>query len=260
MNNIYFIAMIYEGIIIIITGILVAIVLAKYIKNRNTLILLLFLIVLNYLIAIMFSWLSKVHILYSNFDYILDDNPAPDPLTPLSWIILRISGFRISFLFISIATIISYFFKIKIFEKGFKKSHRNAILIYGIFTIFYSLVIYQQAQISLDNLAYLFVFILMGIVFISFMRSAIRSFRNSSIVNFKKAFACLAIMSLSFVLVLFNFLINSLFIFMGSFGFTLFYYLGWIFVIIGEVGAYFGLLHLTKEKNLKQIIKSIENQ
>ena len=248
MNSLYFVGMIYEGIIIIITVILVTIVLAKYIKNRNTLIFLLFLIVLNYWIAIFFSWLSKVHILYADFDYILDDNPAPDPLTPLSWIILRIADFRISFLFISIATIISYFFKIKIFEKDFKKSHRNAILIYGIFTIFYSLVIYQQAQIILDNLAYLFVFILMGIVFISFMRSAIRSFRNSSIVNFKKAFAWLAIMSLSFVLVLFNFLINSLLLFMFSFSFTLFYYLGWIFVIIGEVGAYFGLLHLTKEK------------
>ena len=92
MNSVYFVAMIYEGIIIVITGILVAIVLAKYIKNRNTLILLLFLISLNYLIAMMFAWLSKVHFLYANFDYILDDNPAPDPLTPLSWIILRISG------------------------------------------------------------------------------------------------------------------------------------------------------------------------
>ncbi len=224
MSSIYFVAMIYEGIIIFITGILVAIVLAKYIKNRNTLILLLFLISLNCLIAIFFSWLAKVYILFANF------------------------GYRISALFISIAAIISYFFKIKIFEKGFKKSHRNAILIYGIFTIFYSLVIYQQTQIILDLLASLFVFILVGIVSLSFMRSAIRSFRNSSIVNFKKAFAWLAIMSLSFVLVLFNFLINGLFVFIGFFGFTLFYYLGWIFVIIAEVGGYFGLLHLTKEK------------
>ena len=247
MNNIYFIAMIYEGIIIIITGILLAIVLAKYIKNRNMLILLLCLILLNYFIAIFFSWLSKVFILYSNFDYILDDSPTPDPLTPLSWIILRITDFRISFLFISIATIISYFFKIKIFEKDFKKSHRNAILIYGTLTIFFSLVIYQKAQISLDVLAFLFVFILMGIVYISFMRSSILSFINSSIDNYKKAFAWLVIMSLSFVLILFNFLIDRIFIFMGSFGFTLFYYLGWIFVIIGDIGAYFGYIHLTKE-------------
>lgn len=249
MNSLYLVGMIYEGIIIIITGILVAIVLAKYIKNRNTLILLLFLIVLNYLIAIFFSWLSKVHILYANFDYILDDSPTPDPLTPLSWIILRISDFRISFLFISVATIISYFFKIKIFEKDFKKSRRNAILIYGLFTIFYSLVIYQQAQISLDVLAFLFTFILMGIVYISFMRSAIQSFRNSSLANYKKAFAWLAIMSLSFVLILLNFLIDRIFILMGSFGFTLFYYLGWIFVIIGDMGAYFGYIHLTKGEN-----------
>ncbi len=248
MNSLYFVAMIYEGIIIIITGILVAIVLTKYIKNRNTLILLLFLIVLNYFIAIFFSWLSKVHILYANFSYILDESPTPDPLTPLSWIILRISGFRISFLFISIATIISYFFKIKIFEKDFKKSRRITILIYGLFTIFYSLIIYQQAQIILDVLAFLFVFILMGTVYISFMRSTIQSFRNSSIVNFKKAFAWLAIMSLSFVLILFNFLIDRIFILMGSFGFTLFYYLGWIFVIMGDMGAYFGYIHLTKEK------------
>jgi hypothetical protein len=183
--------------------------------------------------------------MYYVFDYILDINPAPDPLTPLSWIILRISDFRMSFLFISIATIISYFFKIKIFGK---KPRIPAILIYGILTIVYSLFIYQQGQISLDVIAFLLVFILMGIVYISFMRSAIQSYRNSNMDNYKKAFAWLAIMSLSFVLILFNFLIDRIFIFMGSFGFTLFYYLGWIFVIIGDLGAYFGYIHLTKEE------------
>ena len=243
MHSLYFVGMIYEGIIIIITGILVAVVLAKYVKNRNTLILLLFLMVLNYFIAIMFSWLSKVHKFYQVFDYILDINPASDPLTPLSWIILRISDFRMSFLFISIATIISYFFKIKIFGE---KPRRPAILIYGLLTIVYSLFIHQQGQISLDVIAFLLVFILMGIVYISFMRNAIRSYRNSNMGNYKKAFAWLAIMSLSFVLILFNFLIDRIFIFMGSFGFTLFYYLGWIFVIIGDLGAYFGYIHLTK--------------
>ena len=56
-------------------------------------------------------------------------------------------------------------------------------------------------------------------------------------------------MSLSFVLILFCFLIDRIYILMGDFGFTLFYYLGWIFVIIGVIGADLGYLQL-KEKEI----------
>ncbi len=247
MKELYFIGMIYEGSIIIITAIFLGLILFNYVKNRNMLILLLFLLIFNYFMAIFFSWLSKVLILYSNIDYLYDET-VPDPLNPLSWILLRLTDFRISFLFLTIASIFSYVFKVKIFEKKFNKLKKNFIIIFGIFTAFYSLVIYHKEILILDVLAFLFVFLLMGIVYIPFMKSSIKSYKNSILNNYRKAFFSLAVMSLSFVLILLCFLIDRIYIFMGDFGFTLWYFLGWIFVIIGIIGAYFCNLHLNSKE------------
>jgi len=247
MNDLYFIGMVYEGSIIILTAIFLGLVLFNYVKNRNMLILLLFLLIFNYFMAIFFSWLSKVLILYSNIDYLYDET-VPDPLNPLSWILLRLTDFRISFLFLTIASIFSYVFKVKIFEKSFNKSKKNFIFGLGIFTAFYSLVIYHKEILILDVIAFLFVFLLMGIVYIPFMKSSIKSYKNSILNNYRKAFFSLAVMSLSFVLILLCFLIDRIYIFMGDFGFTLWYFLGWIFVIIGIIGAYFGYLHLNRKE------------
>ncbi|MEE9377161.1 MAG: hypothetical protein V3V33_03905 [Candidatus Lokiarchaeia archaeon] len=248
MNGLYFTGMVYEGVIIFITSVLLCLILFNYLKNRNILILLLFLLILSYFIAIFFSWLSKVLILYSNIDYLYDETII-DPLTSLSWILLRISDFRISFLFLTVGTLFSYVFKVKIFEKSFKKKQKIIIIAYSIFTGFYSLVIYQKGNLILDLLAFFFVFLFMGIVYIPFMKSSIRSYKNSEINNYKKAFFSLAVMSLSFVLILLCFLIDRIYIFLGDFGFTFFYFMGWIFVIIGVIGAYFGYLHLHRKEN-----------
>ena len=247
MNHLYFIGMVYEGSIIIITAIFLGLVLFNYVKNRNMLTLLLFLLILNYFMAILFSWLSKVLILYSDLDYLYDDT-VPDPLKVSSWILLRLTDFRISFLFLTIASIFSYVFKVKIFGKSFNKSKKNFIFGLGTFTAFYSLVIYHKEILILDVIAFFFVFLLMGIVYIPFMKSSIKSYKNSNISNYRKAFFSLAVMSLSFVLILLCFLIDRIYIFMGDFGFTLWYFLGWIFVIIGVIGAYFGYLHLNRKE------------
>ncbi len=247
MNDLYFIGMVYEGSIIIITAIFLGLILFNYVKNRNMLTLLLFLLIFNYFMAIFFSWLSKVLILYSNIDYLYDET-VPDPLNPLSWILLRLTDFRISFLFLTIASIFSYVFKVKIFGNKFNKPKRNFIFGLGIFTAFYSLVIYHKEIIILDVIAFFFVFLLMSIVYIPFMKSSIKSYKNSNINNYRKAFFSLAVMSLSFVLILLCFLIDRIYIFMGDFGFTLWYFLGWILVIIGVIGAYFGYLHLNSKE------------
>ncbi len=246
MNNLYFIAMIFEGIIIILISYLFILIVIKYKKKRNELILLLFLLTLNIVMAIFFSWLSKILFLYSNIDYLYDESVS-DPLTPASWILLRISDFRMSFLFITIAIIFSYFFRVKLYEKDFKKFQSFIIMVYGIFTAFFSLVIYQKNYIILDVFTFFFVFLLMCIVYIPFMKKSIHAYKNSSIRNYRNAFLSLTIMSLSFILVLFCFLIDRIYILMGDFGFTLFYYMGWILVIIAILGAYLGYLYFTNE-------------
>jgi len=252
MNNLYFIGMIFEGIVIILISYLFILVVIKYKKKRNELILLLFLLCLNILFAIVFSWLSKVLFLYSNIDYLYDESVS-DPLTPASWILLRISDFRMSFLFITIAIIFSYFFRVKLYEKDFKKFQRFIIMIYGIFTAFFSLVIYQKDNIILDVFTFFFVFLLMCIVYIPFMKKSIQAYKNSSMRNYRNAFLSLTVMSLSFILVLLCFLIDRIYILMGDFGFTLFYFMGWIFLIIAIFGAYLGYLYFSNEnKDLKK--------
>ena len=248
MNYLYLTGMVYEGVVMLITSVLLCLILINYMKNRNMLLLLLFFLIFSYFMAIFFSWLSKVLMVYSNIDYLYEDTII-DPLTSLSWILLRISDFRISFLFLTVGTLISYVFKVKIFEKSFKKKQKIIMIAYSIFTGFYSMVIYQKGAIILDLLAFFFVFLFMGIVYIPFMKSSIQSYKTSEIINYKKAFFSLAIMSLSFVLILFCFLIDRIYIFLGDFGFTFFYFMGWIFVIIGTLGAYFGYLHLNRKEN-----------
>ena len=248
MVNPYFVGMVYEGVIIIIGSCLLLLIATKYVRNRNYLILLLFLIILNFIIAIFFCWLSKVHILYSGIDY-LQDESVPDPLTPSSWILLRISDFRLSFLFITIATTISYIFKVKVFEKDFKKPHKIIVIIYSCFTAFFSFFIYQKGNLLFDVLSFFFVFILMFIIYLPFMIKSFRSYKNTSSNIYKKAFLSLGVMSLSFILTFFCFLIDRIYIFYGHFGFTLFYFLAWIFVLIGMFGAYFGYIHPNYEGN-----------
>jgi uncharacterized membrane protein len=81
------------------------------------------------------------------------------------------------------------------------------------------------------------------------MKKSIQAYKNTSMRNYRNAFLSLTIMSLSFILVLFCFLIDRIYILMGDFGFTLFYFMGWIFVIIGILGAYFGYLYFSKNEN-----------
>ena len=240
--ELYFVAIIYEGIIIIIGSWFLLLIAIKYVKNRNYLILLLFLIILNLIIAIFFSWLSKVHILYSGIDYLQDDS-VPDPLTPSSWILLRISEFRISLLFITIAIAISYVFKVKVFERGFKRPQEIIVIIYSCFTAFFSFFIYQKGNLLLDVLTFFFVFILMLIVYLPFMIRSFRSYKNTRSNIYRKAFLSLGIMSICAILTLFCFLINLIYVFYGHPGFTLFYFLAWIFVLIGIFGVYFGYIY-----------------
>ena len=114
MVDYYFIGTIYEGIIILISVLLVSLSLSNHIKVRNRLSLLLFLILLSYGASIFFSWLSKVLNTFSNIDYIIYET-VPDPNTLQSWFFLRIADFRITYVFIIIAIFFSYVFKGKIF-------------------------------------------------------------------------------------------------------------------------------------------------
>ncbi len=243
MVDLYFIGTIYEGIIILISIPLVGLSLNNHIKVRNKLSLLLLLILLSYAASIFFSWVSKVLNAFSGIGYIMD-NLVPDPNTPLSWILLRIADFRITYVFIIVAIFFSFSFKLKIFEKENKQTNKYIILGFTIFNLIFALFIYQKGNLLFDLLTFFFVFVLMTMVYLPFLLSAIKSYKSTDHPGFRKSFLSLSIMSISYISVLLCFLIDRIYIFLGDFGFTLFYFLSWALVIIGIISTYYGYLKL----------------
>ena len=229
-----FIGMIFELFIIIFAAILLILILKKYLIKRHNLTRLLLLIFINYFIAILFSWISKIFV-------VLELTVVQDG-SIVAWIYNRILDFRLSEFFVTIAIFLSYILKVNVFEKGYNAIQKYVVIIYGIFSGFYVLIIYETDNTLLDIFAFLIVFLYMVMVYAPFLRRAIESYRAVEERTYKQAFLSLAIMSISFMLIFLNFAIDRILIFLGSPGFTLFYYLAWISAIIGIFGAYYGYI------------------
>jgi hypothetical protein len=241
MSELVFIGMTFESFIIIIALILLILILKKYYERRHHLTLYLFLIFVFYVIAIIFSWLSKILVLYSGIEYVYNQT-ASDPGTVLSSIVLRIADFRISFVFLSIAIFLSYILKVNVFEKGYNKVFRIIVSIYTLIIGAYSLIIYERGNTLLDAIAFLLIFIFMAGIYIPFFIRAYESYKSSDQKMVKNAFISLALMSIFFILVPLNFLIDRITILLGSPGFSVFYFLAWSFFILGIIMAYFGYI------------------
>jgi hypothetical protein len=186
-------------------------------------------------------------VLYSGIDY-LYNTILPDPGTLLSWILLRITSFRISFVFLSIGIYLSYIFKVKIFGKGYNKVLRIIVTLYAIITAGFALFVYQRGNTLYDVFAFLFIFVFMAVIYIPFFIESFKSYKDTDNKVFKTAFLSLAIMAIFFILVPLSFLIDRILILVGGPGFSLFYFLAWIFVIFAILGAYFGYISPKSEK------------
>jgi hypothetical protein len=229
-----FIGMIFESFIILFAAILLVLILRKYFVKRHKLTLLLFIIFVCYFIAIVFSWLSKIFA-------VLQWDDVQDNLV-VSWFYYRISDFRFSELLVTFAIFLSYILKVNIFEKGYETIQKYVTIVYGVITCVYVLFIYENENDLLDVGAFLLVFIYMVMVYTPFLRRSIESYRAVDEKSYKQGFLSLAIMSVSFMLIFLSFALDRVFIFLGSPGFTVFYYLGWIFAIVGIFGAYYGYI------------------
>ena len=238
--DLLFIGMVYETIIIIVTGILLVLILKKYYEKKHKLTFLLFLIFLNWFLGIIFSWLSKVIELYSGIPW-LEDSTTPEPGTIQSFFLLRISYFRISFLFVTIGILLTYILEVKLFEKGYTRKKYFAIL-FGIFTAIYVFFVYIRGFLLLDVLAFLFVAIYMLVIYLSFAIKTIQAFRAIKEKNYKKGFLSLSIMSICLILVFVMFLVDRILIFLGNIGFTIFYFMAWTFAVIAILCAYLGYI------------------
>jgi hypothetical protein len=240
-QSLQYIGMLFESVIIIFSALLLILILQRYFIKHHKLTLYLFLIFLSWTTAIIFSWLSKILELYSNIPYLAVGSTV-DPGTAESWILFRIVGFRISFLFVTIGTVLSYLLKVNAFDREFNKTQSMIVYAFGIFTMFYSLIAYQRNILILDVFAFLFVLILISIVYIPFMMSAFTTAKSVDDPTYKRAFQTLALMSLFLILVMIMFLIDRIFILLGNPGFTIFYFLAWIFVTLAFLAAYLGYI------------------
>jgi hypothetical protein len=245
MVNLVFIGWIFEFVIILIALVLLILILVKYVRKRHRLTLYLLSIFLFYTIAIGFSMFSKGLVLFSGIAYVYNST-LPDPGTLASWFVLRIIDFRMSFVFLTVAIYLSYVLKVGVFEKGYKTAYRIIVIAYGIFTITFSLIFYVRGNTLLDSFAFLFVFLYMAMIYVPFLIRAYQSYREAVEKQYKNGFLSLSLMSVFFIMVPLNFFIDRLTILFGGPGFSVFYFLAWIFVILGIMGAYFGYIRPRK--------------
>lgn len=229
-----FVGMIFESVIILFAVILIILILQKYLRKRHDLTKLLLFIFLNYFLAILFSWLSKVFVIVNlNFGVL-------DPFS--AWFLYRISDFRLSEFLVTIAIAFSYILKVRLFQEEFNQWQKYIVIIYGIFTGFYTLIIYERGNTFLDIFAFLFVFIYMMMIYLPFLRRAFEFYKNVDEKEFKMGFLGLMIMSIGFILIFLGFAIDRILILLGSPGFTFFYFMAWSSGILGMFGAYLGYI------------------
>ena len=229
-----FIGMIFESFIILISVVLLVLIIKKYLIKRHNLTRLLLIIFACYLLAIIFSWLSKIFV-FVQISVVQDGSI-------FAWMYNMVVDFRLSEFFVTIAIFLSYILKVNVFEKGYKTLQKYVVIVFGIFTCIYVLFIYEYDNILLDIVAFLIVFVYMVMVYAPFLRRAIQSYRGVEEKTYRQAFLSLAVMSLSFMLIFLNFAIDRVLIFLGSPGFTAFYYLAWISAIGGIFGTYYGYI------------------
>ncbi len=232
----------FEMIVLLLASILIALVLLKYLKMKNRLTLCLLLIFIFYVLTLVFSVLSKIIVLTSDYDYVYNQ-PSGYPQSPYSWLILRIVDFRISICCAEIAVFFSYILKINLYEEKISNSKKIFIAAFAGFTILFSFFVYQRGNTLLDALNFLFILLFMVIVYIPFMFKCLKSYKTAPIAQLRGRFLSLALMSLSFLLIVIMFLVDRITILLAmSSGFTVFYFMGWLFALFGISCAYFGFI------------------
>jgi hypothetical protein len=247
-NRIELIALVYEGLVVSIYVVFLLLFWRRYKQIKNRLTLYLFLVFVHFFFAIIFSWLSKYLVLFSGLNYLSIEN-AKDPNTLESWILLRILDFRISFIFVSLASIFTYIFKFKLFEANVKKFQKYIVFCYGGFTAIYSLLIYEKDNILLDILAFFFIAMLIIAIYLPFMIKTIIIYKIDQQEFIKKKLLSLSFMAFFFILIFICFFIDRLLIFFGFLGYTIFYFLAWLWAIFTIMFAYIGYLRPKREGN-----------
>ncbi len=238
-----FIGMIIELVVMIIAVIILSLIRKKYMQKRHRYTLLLFYIFTCFLVAIFFTWLSKVIQLFGNFEYAnLSSENVPDPLTLESFFILRIIEYRFTFIAFVIGAALSYILRVNLFDNDYKIVEKRIIYIFGLFIIVFQIFFYSKSISILGLIAYLLLLFYIILIFIPFTSRCIKSYRGIEEMVYKKGFLSLIIMSLAICSILIFNMIDVVYIVLYNTSYTVFYYIHLASIIIGYLGAYFGYI------------------
>ena len=209
----------------------------KYLqKNKNFAAFLLFLMFLNWTIAVVFSWLAKVLTVFS-----YQGGSGPDITDASSYVIRMILDFRLLFLFVAIALYCSYMLRVKLFEKNYASGERSINIVFLIVIPILCFVLNEKNNTLYTVIIFALVFVDMLLVYTPFMRRSLAAHKSAD-PKFKGAFMALSLMSLFFILTFLNFLLDQVFLAIINQGYTIFYFGAWICAVIAIVLTYFGYI------------------
>ncbi|MBN1803595.1 MAG: hypothetical protein JW891_18945 [Candidatus Lokiarchaeota archaeon] len=239
-----FIGMLFESFVLLIALLLCILCLQKYFQKKHKLTLYLLVIFIALTCAVLFSWISKILVITIGLEYshVPDFEPVENNL--YYWFLLRITDFRISFIFMTIAIYFTYVLKVNLYEDGYNSKMRIFIIIFSILTATFSFFVYIRGVIEIDAVAFFLIFFLLLLVYLPFSLKSYRAYKNTEEHEFKKGFLALAIMGIAFISIFLNFFIDRILVMIPGLelGFSTFYYLAWISAIIGLLSAYFGFV------------------
>lgn len=239
------IGLIFESFIGTLFFVILILAYRKYQKKKHRFVLYLTLIFLNLTFAVIFSWIAKLLVITVGLEFNhVPDRAYVDETDPVNWFLLRIIDFRISLMFITIAMYITYVLEVNLYSEGYNKSQRLVIIIYTIFTAIFTFFFYERENLLLNTIDFFLVFLLMLAVYIPLFLKSYKAYKSVEEDQYKKGFLSLALFSIFYILILLNFLIDRVFTMIPGheLGFSIFYFLAWIFCIAGNVLAYLGFI------------------
>lgn len=232
----------YEIGILIVYSIFLVLVIQRYFEKRNPLTKLLVWVFVFYALAIIFSIISKAfNAFYGGVPYL---NVAPEEL----WIVARLHSGRFGFACAIIATMITYYFSKKVFEKEINKKSLLIVEFLGAAIVIFQVLVYEfntstgKSNGTYDILAFILLFLIMLIVYIPFMIQTLKLASRIEGENYKKAFKSLGVMAFAFTMIFCSFLLDRIMLLTINWAYSVFYFMAWAFAILGIISAYLGYI------------------
>ncbi len=250
------IPMFFELGVIIVSNIILGLILRIYLEKRKQITLIFFFSFLGILLSIICSFTPKiVKVLYG--ETLTLDQMLGSPGTPMNWFLVRLFDWKISLMVYLFGIYgFSIFGEITFFEGNGEKGYPKTCFIFLIIGIVIELFVYipkNAFSVSIEiwgifqGISFSYVIFYAMFVFIPILIRSLKIYhRRESLPVQKrvlgKQFIHIALMAMFFILVVVSFGLDQLMTFLTTQGYTVFYYLAWIFAILALLTTYLGYI------------------